>query len=554
MSAGNEKLLAKLKKQAEKKINPTIQKIKKEVEKKKETVEIPVPISKPVLQSLPKTSKHIEQRAQEEETVRSLLNMLITNQEDPKFIKLLSSAKENYVSELKKVMVEEKEEKDDEDDENKFNELWDNLTDEEKRPFILEAIGNQKTAVSGRKVFFSELAKLDFELQNSFIDKYLDQNANYTTFYELWYSDKENQKLIRQTYNKSKLSYDVPNRISEIKKEIHDQAIKYLEDSNVKLTKDQKLLPFKLLEKETRDLSKVLAPYIEHLKISLDNSIGSIAYLLAKKEKMITLTNPEESEKILNGDLVSMTKEKGINTNFPLSIIRLKLLENLKTEKRLKTNMAEEKKRNWKKTGKKSVYDPDLYVDEEGETYYNPNTKEKINLILKISNITGNNPTIYYNYSFRDLEEEFKKLEINKEYHEKIEREYMIDEITKLSNQPRELFEKLSYQEAKSKLDELSSQYVKQEERKIIRRNQLEQVLQTQQCVTEIKNYIWIPEAIKEIKISCPSSENIASIASYIQHQDPPPEDNFYNPNTMFFILQCNAFSDKRTQKGNILT
>ena len=90
--------------------------------------------------------------------------MLLYNKDDPKFIKLLSSAKENYVSELKKVMVEEEKKEDDEDDDkNKFNELWDNLTDEEKRPYILEAIGNQKTAVPGRKVFFSELTKLAYE-------------------------------------------------------------------------------------------------------------------------------------------------------------------------------------------------------------------------------------------------------------------------------------------------------------------------------------------------------------------------------------------------------
>ena len=200
MSSQEEQLLAKLKKQKEKQKTSTVkvttktvfQKVKKSMEPKEEKEEK----KQEKKQEYVKTAKSVQKFSDEEDNMKILLKWLTDMEDDTnRFSSILESAMRIYISQIKVQQPDETK------DEEYYETLWDELSDDEKRPYILQAIQEDKSTIPMRRKFIEEFSLFNIDLQNMFIDSYLENERKlpYITLFDRW--KKENIGLIDDQEN-----------------------------------------------------------------------------------------------------------------------------------------------------------------------------------------------------------------------------------------------------------------------------------------------------------------------------------------------------------------
>ena len=99
---------------------------------------------------------------------------------------------------------------------------------DQKRVYIFQSLGKEKDAAWERPKFLKVLSSFSPELQNEFIQAYLDQAKGYTEFYELWGRTKENVARISEDQKEGDVSrgqaVDIRGMILE---DLGQRAIQY---------------------------------------------------------------------------------------------------------------------------------------------------------------------------------------------------------------------------------------------------------------------------------------------------------------------------------------
>lgn len=227
--SNNEKLKAKLLKQKEKhsKRVSVVQKEKKKIEKK--VISKP-PKEKPEPKFFSKTQKHLEQRSKEEDYMRTALKIVLNDdysspleqEEDNRFLKdILGKAYKLWEKSQKELQDEENLE------ENVLPQEWDEMSDTNKRIFVLEAIEKDIGALFGRQQFLNKFIHLSHDLQNDFIRKYISQPKNYTEYYEQWSQTKDISAKIQELKQEKETTIHTVDEALQIRLEIIQNLLNY---------------------------------------------------------------------------------------------------------------------------------------------------------------------------------------------------------------------------------------------------------------------------------------------------------------------------------------
>lgn len=188
-----------------------LEKLKQEIQKQKakqqQNIEI-VNVAKPPL-IVPRFKAHLNERKHEESETRAFLSDMLRK----KYKKYLSSASKLYMRENEDLEAVER---------------WEEETEEEKRRYIYKVFGMDPEGMKTRSFFMDKLNGLTIELQDNFIENYLQQNATYQVYYHTWSTSENIKNDIAQVYQNedAKLTQNF-TRMSVIIDDIYNNAINF---------------------------------------------------------------------------------------------------------------------------------------------------------------------------------------------------------------------------------------------------------------------------------------------------------------------------------------
>jgi len=193
--------------------------------------------------------------------------------------------------------------------------------------------------------------------------------------------------------------------------------------------------------------------------------------------------------------------------------------------------------------------------------------KDQRNLAMKLSRITGFPPSHYQRWSLKQLEQRYQAMEDGEEYWQDFKRETVIEALMDTTGKKMESFADMTTEQLLEELEKIERMdYVRKELPGKVKATSV----YTLKCLENFQQYKWITAKVTGVWIADPfqeskhtkftddgsafqvAPENIQEYA-YNGHILVDGK-SFFQANRKFFHLQCNQYSKKRVQDGDILT